>query len=125
MRRVALLVSATTAGSVALAIEPDRDLVGNAILALVASLSWVFVVVYGVRSQWRATSSGRAVMVLVTCIGAICTQGAAAIFTDYSYPGREIIRPLLLLGVAVAVLDLLITLVRIQRVERGRGGDRS
>lgn len=118
MRRVALLVSATAVGSVALAVEPDRDLIGNAILVLLASLSWVFVVVYGLRSSWRATPSGRAVMVLVTCIGAICTQGAVAIFTDYTYPGRDIIRPLLLLGVAVAVLDLLITLVRIQRQER-------
>jgi len=118
MRRVALLVSATAAGSAALVLEPDRDLVGNVILVILASLSWVFVVVYGLRSRWRATSSGRAVMILVTCIGAICTQGAIAIFTDYTYPGRDIIRPLLLLGVAVAVFDLLLTLVRIQQQER-------
>ncbi|AHH16601.1 putative membrane protein [Nocardia nova SH22a] len=118
MKRFVVLIAAALAGLLALYVAPDRETVGNSILAALAVVSWLFVAVYGLRSQWRATASGRAIMRLVMCIGLICTQGITAVLTDFGYPGRDIIRPLLLLGVAVAVLDLLITLVRIQRQER-------
>ncbi|UGT65341.1 hypothetical protein LTT66_18395 [Nocardia gipuzkoensis] len=113
-----VLAVSSAAGIGAYFLAPNRETVVAGYLAAIALLGWIFVLTYGVRSHWRATAAGRGVMRLMLCLTLICTQGMATILSDYSYPGRDIIRPLLLLGVALAILDLLLTLVRIQR-ERG------
>lgn len=110
-----VLAVATGIGLIAIWVTPNRAIVGTWILGLLALVSWIFVGLYGIRSNWRATAAGRAVMRLVACMGLICTHGVLTIVTDYSYPGLTIIRPILLLGILLAVLDLLLTLVRIQR----------
>lgn len=117
-----VLAILTAAGLVAFVLISDREAVANAFLAAIVACGWAFVLAYGVRSQWRSTAAGRGVMRLMLCLSAICTQGLVTVLTDYSYPGREVIRPLLLLGIALAILDLLLTLVRLQR--SGGGGDR-
>lgn len=115
------LVLATVAivGLIALVLVPDREAVATGFLAAIALTGWAFVGAYGIRSNWRSTAAGRGVMRLMLCLTVICTQGMVTILTDYSYPGREVIRPLLLLGIALAVLDLLLTLVRLQRARGG------
>ncbi|WP_405490503.1 hypothetical protein [Nocardia sp. NBC_00511] len=117
MKRIIGLGAITALGLTLLAIFPNKETVADVILAGTAGVSWVFVFVYMTRSHWSATAAGRAIIRLVVCIAAICTQGLATILTDYSYPGRSIIRPMLLLLVGVAILDLLWTLIRIQRRE--------
>lgn len=106
---------ATIAGATTYLVAPSREMVANWFLGVIAVLGWVFMIAYGLRSNWRATAAGRGVMRLMLCLAAICTHGVVTILTDYSYPGRDYIRPLLLLGIALAVLDLLLTLIRIQR----------
>ncbi|WP_342800960.1 hypothetical protein [Nocardia sp. No.11] len=120
MNRAAVVVAAL-AGLIAFLLVPDREALATGFLGAIGALGWAFVAVYGIRSNWRSTAAGRGVMRLVLCLTVICTQGMVTILTDYSYPGREVIRPLLLLGIALAILDLLLTLVRVQRA-RG-GGD--
>jgi hypothetical protein len=117
MMRYIGLTATTVAGVSALVVVPDKELVANVILAGTVTASWAFVILYVTRSRWRAEATGRAILRMVLSIALICTQGLVTILTDYSYPGREIIRPILLLLVGVAVLDLLWTLVRIQRGE--------
>ncbi len=119
MNRAAVALAAL-AGLVAFWLVPDREALATGFLGAIAALGWAFVGVYGIRSNWRSTAAGRGVMRLVLCLTVICTQGLVTVLTDYSYPGREVIRPLLLLGIALAILDLLLTLVRLQR----GGGDR-
>ena len=114
MMRYIGLTATTVAGVTALVVVPDKELVANVILAGTVTVAWAFVILYATRSQWRAEATGRAILRMVLGIAVICTQGLVTILTDYSYPGREIIRPILLLLVGVAVLDLLWTLVRIQ-----------
>ncbi|WP_052372596.1 putative phage holin [Nocardia otitidiscaviarum] len=110
-----VLATATIAGAAAYVFGPSRETVANWFLGMIAVLGWVFMIAYGTRSNWRATAAGRGVMRLMLCLSVICTHGIATIATDYSYPGRDFIRPILLLAVALAVLDLLLTLIRIQR----------
>jgi hypothetical protein len=117
MMRYIGLTTTTAAGVTALVLSPDKELVANVILAGTVAVSWAFVFVYALRSKWRQEAAGRAILRMVLGIAAICTQGLVTILTDYSYWGREIFRPILLLLVLVAVLDLLWTLVRIQRGE--------
>lgn len=119
MNRAAVVLAAA-AGLLAFLFVPDREALASVFLGAIAVLGWAFVGVYGFRSAWRSTAAGRGVMRLVLCLTVICTQGLVTILTDYSYPGREVIRPLLLLGIALAILDLLLTLVRLQRA---RGGE--
>lgn len=114
----AVLAFFTLVGVLAYVFAPDRDVVASVYLACIAGLSWLFVATYGVGSNWLATAAGRGLMRLMLCMALICTQGLITILTDYSYPGREVIRPLLLLGIGLTVLDLWLTLRRIQR----RGG---
>ncbi|MGW5377424.1 putative phage holin [Nocardia sp. NPDC003999] len=118
-RNRVVLVAAAMAGLVAFVAIPDREAAATVYLGAIAALGWLFVGAYA-RSAWRSTAAGRGVMRLMVCLSVICTQGMATILTDYSYPGRDVIRPLLLLAIALAILDLLLTLVRLQRA---RGGD--
>lgn len=120
MMRYIGLTATTTVGVAALVAVPDKELVANAILTGTAAVSWAFCILYVTRSKWRAEATGRAILRMVLCIAAICTQGLVTILTDYGYWGREIFRPIMLLLVGVAVLDLLWTLVRIQRAEGER-----
>lgn len=115
MMRYIGLTTTAIAGVSAVLLSPDKDLVANVILAGVAAVSWMFCILYAARSNWRAEATGRAILRMVLCIAVLCTQGLVTILTDYNYWGREILRPIMLLFVGVAVLDLLWTLVRIQR----------
>lgn len=121
LNRAAVAV-ALIAGLAAFLLLPDREVSASVFLAAIAVLGWAFVIAYGIRSAWRSTAAGRGVMRLMLCLTVICTQGMVTILTDYSYPGREVIRPLLLLGIALAVLDLLLTLIRLQRRMNRFGG---
>lgn len=117
MKRYIALGIVTAGGLALLTAFPNKETAADIILGGTAAVAWAFVGVYSLRSHWRATAAGRAIIRLVLCIASICTQGLATILTDSSYPGREVIRPVLLLLVGVAVLDLLWTLIRIQRRE--------
>lgn len=113
---------ATVVNLAILATVRDYDATANIFLALLAVKCWVFVLLYGFRSDWRATAPGRAIMRLIVCIGLICTQGAVTVVTHATYPGRPMIRLVLLAGVALAVLDLLVTLIGSQNEARRGGG---
>lgn len=111
-----ILLAATALGLVLMLLIPDREIVGGLFLAAEAALSSAFVVTYAVGSHWRATREGMVVMQLVLCMAAIGWHGAANAFTDAGYPGRDVVRPLLLLAITVTVLHLLLRLVSMQRV---------
>ncbi|MCM6778020.1 hypothetical protein NDR87_31005 [Nocardia sp. CDC159] len=113
-----VLVIATLLSIAILAVVRDYNTAANIFLGVLAVKCWVFVLLYGIRSDWRATAPGRAIMRLVLCIGLICTQGTVTILTNATYPGRPMVRVILLAGVALAVLDLLVTLVSSQNDER-------
>lgn len=119
-----VMAAATAANITVAAVVRDSATISAVFLALLAIKSWFFVVLYALRSNWRSTAAGRAVMRLIACIALISTHGSLTVLTEASYPGRPFVRPVLLAGVALAVMDLLVTLVAIQR-NGGGDGDRS
>ncbi|BAD56392.1 putative phage holin [Nocardia farcinica] len=114
-----VLAAATLAGGAAYIFVPDREALANALLGVIAVLGWIFVAAYGIRSRWTSTAAGRGVMRLMVCLALICTHGTATLL--WGYPGRDFIRPLLLLAIVLAVLDLLATLLRLQRTRSEDG----
>ncbi|MBF6515509.1 hypothetical protein IU421_14645 [Nocardia cyriacigeorgica] len=110
-----LLIAITMVAAPVVLLVPDHRLVGVVILAAIGIESAAFVVLYGWRSNWRSTSAGRIIMRLMLCLAAIGAHGTVNAITDAGYPGRDYIRPLLLLGVALAVLHLLLRLSWAQR----------
>jgi uncharacterized membrane protein YfcA len=114
----ALLMATAALGFAMMLVVHDRELIAGTLLAGLAVTSTAFVVTYGARSAWRATREGVVVMQLVVCMAAIGWHGAANAFTDASYPGRDVIRPLLLLAIVVTVVHMLLRLVAMQRRPR-------
>ncbi|NEW40770.1 hypothetical protein GV794_01860 [Nocardia cyriacigeorgica] len=115
-----LMITAAVIAVPSVLLVPDHRLVGVVILAAISIESGIFVGLYAWRSNWRATSAGRIIMRLMLCLAAIGAHGTVNALTDAGYPGREFIRPLLLLGVALAVLHLVL---RLSWVQRDRGED--
>ncbi|MBF6350372.1 hypothetical protein IU448_15300 [Nocardia flavorosea] len=113
----------TVAGVLAVILVPDHNAVSAGMLASIGVLSSAFVAVYAWRSNWRSTAAGRNIMRLMLCIAAIAAHGTANALTDAGYWGREYIRPLLLLGVAVTILNLLLRLVWMQRDKNVEGSE--
>jgi hypothetical protein len=106
---------------------PVRD-AANVLLITIAVKSTALTALYGIRSPWRTTSAGRALLLLVSSIAAITTQGAVTILTHADYPYRDQIRDALFVYVALALLWLLLTVFRIQQDaadELGDGRDRA
>lgn len=118
MKRYLVLSLAAVAGLAVIGLDDSREDAGNIMVGCIAATSWLFVLVYMTRSDWAATGTGRAFLRLVACIGLLCTQGAASIITDYSYPLRDWIRPLLLLLIFLQLVDLFVILLRFQRGEK-------
>ncbi len=86
----------------------------NVFTAVLAGKAGLFVWLYGTRSNWRATTGGRAVMGLIACIATICLVGTlGAYFGDY--PGRTIVRLTAFIAIGLTIANLLLTLVENQR----------
>ncbi|MGW5519290.1 putative phage holin [Nocardia africana] len=117
-RHLALLITALIDIAVVVAAAPDYILAGDVFFFLLAVKAWIFVGLYGFRSNWRATAAGRAVMGLVACIALICTQATLTIIFGLGFPGRAAVRLILIGSVGITLMNLLLTLVAAQR----RGG---
>lgn len=93
---------------------PVKD-VANVLLVTVAVKATALTALYGLRSPWRATEAGRAVMLLVSSLALIMCQGSVTILTHADYPGRDFVRDALFVCVALALLWLLLTVFRLQQ----------
>ena len=113
-RHLALLVTAVVDVAVVVAAAPNYLLAGDVFFFLLGAKAWIFVALYGFRSNWRATAAGRAVMGLVACIALICTQATLTIVFG-EFPGRPAVRLILIGSVGITLMNLLLTLVAAQR----------
>ena len=97
-----------------LVIAIDASRTGTTIfLAVTALESGVFSLIYGLRSDWRGEPAARAVFWTVLAYFALATH----LLTLYIWPARfwwtDDLRELLYLGLAVAGLNLVLTLPRV------------
>jgi hypothetical protein len=119
-KRTAILAAATAVNAgIIVTAYPNLNSAANVFLLVLTIKSWIFVSLYAFRSNWTATAPGRAVMRLMFCIAVLCTQGTATLYFGADYFGRAFVRVALIGFITLAVLDLLLTLVAVQRT----GGD--
>lgn len=97
-----------------------ENLLGNIMVGGIAVLSWLFVILYGVRSDWRSTQPGRAIMYAMASLALFTSQVTVTVWmTDY--PFRSEVRGVLYTFLALMLLNLVVTLLLSQRKEDGKG----
>lgn len=123
-RAVAGAVSTVATGAVALAglkllgVEPR--VAANTMIASIAVLSWVFVALYGFRSQWTATNPGRAVLYAMLALALFSSQVSTTAWISSDYFLRNELRFVIYFSLAVTVTNLIRTVWREQVVDRLR-----
>lgn len=115
-RGTLLLNCFAAAFGIALVIDVDSPRIGTIVfLAVTALESGVFTVVYGLRGDWHHEPAARAVFWAVLAYFGV----AAHLLTLYIWTARwwwsDDLRELLYLGLAVAGLNLVLTLGRVMR----------
>jgi hypothetical protein len=98
---------------------PDWALAANIFLVLLTGESALFVGLYGARSNWRATTAGRAVMALVACIATICAVGTVG-WVAGAYAGKAFVRVGAFIAIELTLTNLLLALVQVQNRERNQ-----
>lgn len=88
-------------------------------LAVTAAESGLFVLIYGLKSEWRREPAARAVFWIVLAYFGV----AAHLLTLYGWTRRfwwsDDLRELLYMGLAIAGLNLVLTVIRILRADAG------
>lgn len=102
------------------------DWIGNLSFLASTIVSWAFVILYGIRSNWRATETGRVLMWFIVTIGAIL--GSAIVFgltfEESDHPIRLITRSVGYLVLCTVLIRLFIILWKSQS-ERKESDDSS
>lgn len=101
----------------------DYQLAADIALTALAVVTTAFVILYGVRSNWRANRVGRIFFVKAVVLPMVLWSAIASVWTDYSYPWREHVRFVIYAVAAVAYAAMVILLVQQQRGDRRRVED--
>lgn len=117
-RGTLVLNTAALLVGIILVIAVNAPRVGTIVfLAVTAVESGLFVLIYGLRSEWRREPAARAVFWIVLAY----FGNAAHLLTLYGWTNRfwwsDDLRELLYLGLAVAGLNLVLTVVRVLRAD--------
>lgn len=117
-------VGVTLVGVVVLASGPtlgvDANDVANYALLAGSATAAVFTVLYGTRSRWTLFAAGRSLLYVSTMLALTLAHIALVRFFGQQYPGRGVVSFVLYYGTAGVLLNMLLTLLRIQQA-RGRG----
>jgi hypothetical protein len=83
------------------------------------ALGWpvltIFILLYGLRSPWRSTAAGRALMQLAVALWLLYALGAANAAWGNDWPYRGVLRAIVFTTTTASFVRLLVLLVRIQR----------
>lgn len=114
-RRTALVANTFAALlGVFLVIQIDSPRTGTIVfLAVTAVESGVFSLVYGLRSAWWRADAARAIFWTVLAYFALSSLLLVGFLRPYRYAWFDDLRELLYLGLAVAGLNLVLTLARV------------
>lgn len=86
----------------------------NAYIVTMTVASGIFVVLYGVRSRWRETQPGRALMYTNLAFFALGLQICFSVLLGTEYWGRGVMRLFLYMSLALTMINLNLTLFRVQ-----------
>ena len=87
---------------------------GMVLYIALSSLAIVFAVMYWTRSNWRKTAPGRALMYINLLLAALGVWVTLSIWLTDSIPFRDEVRSALLLAFVVVMVNLILTLARVQ-----------
>lgn len=96
----------------------DYRIAANTTLIVLAGLVTVFTGLYGFRSRWRSNQIGKIFLVKGVFLALVLWQGAVASWIDTEYPYRQQIRFAIYSAGAVAYIVMLISLWRMQQLDR-------
>lgn len=109
----ATLALTAVSGAVFIAVA-DTKLAGMVLYIILSALAITFAVLYWARSNWRKTEPGRALMYINLLLAALGVWVTLSIWLQDSIPARDDIRSVLLLGFVVVMVNLILTLARVQ-----------
>lgn len=96
------------------AIQIDNARTGTIVfLAVTAVESGAFSLIYGLRSAWWREPAARAIFWVVLAYFALSSLLLLGFLRPYRYPWWDDLRQLLYLGLAIAGLNLVLTLMRV------------
>lgn len=82
-------------------------------LAFTAIQGWLFTGIYGTKSTWRATAASRALFWIIFTYTLVATQILVTGLLHYKPEWMDDVRQLLYMGLTLAGLNLLLTMVRL------------
>ena len=109
----AILAATTVVGTVFILVADSR-MAGMVLYIALSSLASMFAVMYWTRSNWRKTAPGRALMYINLLLAALGVWVTLSIWLTDSIPFRDEVRSVLLLGFVVVMVNLILTLARVQ-----------
>lgn len=113
MRHYVLFVVALL-GTALLFLE-DLSTAANVLLLAATSAAGLFSLAYAVRSKWRATMPGRALLYSSLAFFTLGVQASLSIWVGSEYGGWGAIRFSLYLVLALTSINMLLTLLHVQR----------
>lgn len=96
----------------------DYRVAANISLIYVASLTTVFVLLYGIRSNWRSNRIGKTLFAKSVVLPLVLWQIVVSVWWDIDYPFRHQIRFVIYVLGAVAYVTMLVSLWREQQHDR-------
>jgi hypothetical protein len=101
-------------------LDIDYRIAANVSLVYIATLTTAFVLLYGLRSNWRANHIGRIFFAKAVVLPMVLWQIVASVWGDTEYPFRQQIRFLIYSLGALAYLAMVASLWHEQRGDRRR-----
>ncbi|BCI54922.1 hypothetical protein NIIDNTM18_42000 [Mycolicibacterium litorale] len=99
-------------------VDIDYGLAADISLVYVAGLTTIFVLMYGLRSNWRANRVGKIFFVKGVVLPLLLWQVVTSVWWGSEYPGRQHIRFAIYSLAAVAYLAMVVALWHEQRRDR-------
>lgn len=92
--------------------------IANTALVAIAALTTAFVLLYGLRSNWRRNRIGRTLFAKSVVLPFVLWQSVLSVWWDMDYPFRQQIRFTIFVLGAIAYATMLVSLWREQQRDR-------
>lgn len=113
-RRAAFVMTMCFFFGMLIILTAEIETATSAYIVTMTIASGVFVILYGLRSRWRDTQPGRALMYTNLAFFALGMQICFSVLLGTEYWGRGVMRLFLYMGLALTMINLNLTLFRIQ-----------
>lgn len=100
---------------VVLVVFVDDGLAADIFLTVTTVEAWIFVLAYHFRTSWRLFPEARAVMGFAVAFALLGSQIVLTLWLGDNYPLRMDIRQVLYLGLALGLMNMMLTLWRVQK----------